>query len=199
MLLKDKLKNHRLILASRSPRRRELLAGCGLDFVLADDYEVEEVYPAYIETDKVAEFLSRLKSDGYPRPLGKSDILITADTVVVCGGEILGKPDGREGAVEMLHKLSGRTHRVITGVTLRGADRTVSFSVFTDVWIRRLSDEEIEYYVDTFAPFDKAGAYGVQEWIGYAAVERIEGSFYNVMGLPIQTLYVTLERFADDC
>lgn len=197
MLLKDKLKDYRLILASHSPRRRELLAGCGLDFVLADGYEVEEVYPAGMPAGEVAVFLAQLKSESYPQELNEGDILITADTIVICGGEILGKPDGRQGAMEMLRRISGRSHRVVTGVALRTAGRTETFSAYSDVWMRDISDEEIEFYVDNYEPFDKAGAYGVQEWIGYAAVKRIEGSFYNVMGLPIQTLYVKLDGLVD--
>ena len=125
------------------------------------------------------------------------DILITADTVVICGGRIFGKPDGREGAAAMLAELSGRRHTVVTGVALRAPGRMSSFSVSSDVWFRPLAEEEIVYYVDTFRPYDKAGSYGIQEWIGYVAIERIEGSFYNVMGLPVQVLYAELGSFVD--
>lgn len=136
-------------------------------------------------------------SEAYPHALGVGDILITADTVVICGGRIFGKPDGREGAAAMLAELSGRRHTVVTGVALRAPGRMRSFSVSSDVWFRPLAEEEIAYYVDTFRPYDKAGSYGIQEWIGYVAIERIEGSFYNVMGLPMQALYAELGSFVD--
>lgn len=197
-LLKDKLHNHRLILASHSPRRRQLLGDCGLEFTLADKYEVEESYPADMAVEAVPEYLAGLKSDGYPEELSDGDILITADTVVILGNRILGKPADRDEAVEMIRSLSGRTHTVITGVVLRSANARCSFSSRSEVRFRELRSEEIEYYVDNFQPFDKAGAYGIQEWIGYAAVEHIEGSFYNVIGLPVQRLYVELEKFLNN-
>lgn len=195
MLLHEKLRGHRLLLASQSPRRRELIAGCGLPFEIAPRYDCAERYPASMPAEEVPLYLSRLKSEAFPAPLAAGDILLTADTVVILDGEVLGKPDGRDGAVEMLRRLSGRTHTVVTGITLRTADRTRSFDARSDVRFRRLSDEEIAYYVDTYRPYDKAGSYGIQEWIGYAAIEGIEGSFYNVMGLPVQKLYVELEKF----
>ena len=166
MLLHEKLQNYRLILASRSPRRRELLAGCDLHFDIAEGYEVEEVYPETLAAEKVPEYLSGLKADGYPYPLADGDILITADTVVISRGRILGKPHSREEAMEMIRELSGRTHLVVTGVSLRDNRRSVSFSAESKVSFRELSDEEIAYYIDTYKPFDKAGAYGIQEWIG---------------------------------
>lgn len=196
-LLKDRLKGRRLILASNSPRRRELMQGAGLEFEVAG-FSVEETYPADLPVAEVAEYLAVLKSESYSHPLGESDILITADTVVVCDGNILGKPAGREEAAAMLAKLSGRRHRVITGAAIRDKERMRRFSVCSDVWFRPLSEEEIGYYVDAFRPYDKAGSYGIQEWIGYVAIERIEGSFYNVMGLPVQALYAELEGFAHD-
>ena len=194
MLLKDKLEGYRLILASASPRRRELLAACDLDFVLADKFECEECYPADLSADNVAEYLSQLKSNAYPYPLGEKDILLTADTVVILGDKILGKPHSEAEAVEMISSLSGATHKVITGVTLRTPLRTISFSAESLVSFRTLDAEEIAYYVEKYRPMDKAGAYGIQEWIGYTAIERIEGSFYNVMGLPVQRLYTTLKE-----
>ena len=175
VLLKDKLHGHRLLLASRSPRRRELLAGAGLAFELADSYDVEETYPPGLPAEEVPGYLAVLKSEAYPHALGVGDILITADTVVICGGRIFGKPDGREGAAAMLAELSGRRHTVVTGVALRAPGRMRSFSVSSDVWFRPLAEEEIAYYVDTFRPYDKAGSYGIQEWIGYVAIERIGG------------------------
>ena len=193
MLLQDRLKNHRLILASASPRRRELLADCDLDFVLAEKFECEECYPADLEAEKVAEYLSQLKSNAYPHALGECDILLTADTVVILGDKILGKPHSAEEAREMIASLSGATHKVITGVTLRTAERTISFSAESLVSFRVLDSEEIDYYVEKYRPMDKAGAYGIQEWIGYIGIEGIEGSFYNVMGLPVQRLYTILK------
>ena len=198
MLLQDRLKNYRLILASASPRRRELLAACDLNFVLADKFECEERYPADLAADKVAEYLSQLKSEAYPYPLNEGDILLTADTVVIAEGEILGKPKDNADAERMLKMLSGATHKVVTGVTLRTTQRTLSFSAESLVSFRTLKEEEIAYYIEQYRPLDKAGAYGIQEWIGYVAIERIEGSFYNVMGLPVQRLYVELERLLKD-
>ena len=194
MLLQDRLKDYRLILASASPRRRELLAACDLDFVLADKFECEERYPADLAADKVAEYLSQLKSNAYPHALGEKDILLTADTVVILGDKILGKPHSEEEAVEMISSLSGATHKVVTGVTLRTAKQTISFSAESLVSFRTLDAEEVRYYVEKYRPLDKAGAYGIQEWIGYIGIEGIEGSFYNVMGLPVQRLYATLKE-----
>ena len=194
MLLQDRLKNHRLILASASPRRRELLADCDLDFVLAEKFECEECYPADLAAEKVAEYLSQLKSNAYPHTLGEGDILLTADTVVILGDKILGKPHSEAEAVEMISTLSGATHKVVTGVTLRTTERTISFSAESLVSFRALDPEEISYYVEKYRPLDKAGAYGIQEWIGYIGIEGIEGSFYNVMGLPTQRLYQALKE-----
>ena len=194
MLLQDKLKDYRLILASASPRRRELLAACDLEFTLAEKFECEECYPADLAADKVAEYLSQLKSNAYPHALGEKDILLTADTVVILGDKILGKPHSEEEAVEMISSLSGATHKVVTGVTLRTAKQTISFSAESIVSFRTLDAEEVRYYVEKYRPLDKAGAYGIQEWIGYIGIEGIEGSFYNVMGLPVQRLYATLKE-----
>lgn len=195
MLLNDKLKHYRLLLASQSPRRRELMTGCGLPYELAPKYDCEEIYPADLPAREVPLYLSRLKSEAYPEPLAQNDILLTADTVVVLDDDVLGKPHSHEEAIQMLHRLSGRCHTVVSGVTLRTTEQMHTFEARTNVWFRSLTDEEIVYYIDTYQPFDKAGSYGIQEWIGYAAIERIEGSFYNVMGLPIQKVYVELEKF----
>lgn len=197
MLLNDKLKGKNLLLASASPRRRALLAAVGLNFTVADKFSVNEVYPPELPAAKVAEYLSGLKSDGYPAALGPDDILLTADTVVICGGVVLGKPRDAEDARRMLAALSGRTHTVVSGVTLRSAQRRTSFSVCTDVRFRELSAEEIDCYVARCSPLDKAGAYGIQEWMGYVGIERIDGSFYNVMGLPTQAVYMALDKFLD--
>ncbi|MBP3474524.1 MAG: septum formation protein Maf [Alistipes sp.] len=195
MLLHDKLKNYRLILASQSPRRRQLLEDADIEFTLAPRFECEESFPSELPAAEVAEYLSRLKSEAYPKPLGESDILLTADTVVIAEGQILGKPADRAEAIAMITLLSGRDHEVVTGTTLRSKDKVQSFSVSSKVRFRVLDTEEIEYYVDRYRPFDKAGAYGIQEWIGYVGIERLEGSFYNVMGLPVQRLYCELKGF----
>ena len=195
MLLHDKLKPYRLILASQSPRRRQLLADAGIEFELAPRFECEESFPDTMPAAEVAEYLSKLKSEAYPEPLGANDILLTADTVVIACSQILGKPADREEAIAMITMLSGCEHEVVTGVTLRSAERMKSFSVVSKVYFRELSLEEIEYYVDTYRPYDKAGSYGIQEWIGYVGIEGIEGSFYNVMGLPVQRLYCELGEF----
>ena len=195
MLLKDKLIGRRLLLASKSPRRSQLLRDCGLDFEVVDGREAEEIYPADMPSEQVAEYLSRVKSDAYADMVEGGDVLITADTIVVAGGEILGKPSDREDAVRMLGLLSGASHTVITGVTLRTTDKVESFSCTSRVKFRTIEPDEVDYYLDTYRPYDKAGAYGIQEWIGYVAIEAIEGSFYNVMGLPVQMLYVRLKEF----
>lgn len=194
MLLQDRLKNYRLILASASPRRRELLAACDIDFVLAEKFECEESFPADLEADKVAEYLSQLKSNAYPHALAEGDILLTADTVVIAGGEILGKPKNNADAERMLKMLSGATHKVVTGVTLRTPLRTISFSAESLVTFRVLENEEIAYYIEKYRPLDKAGAYGIQEWIGYTAIEGLQGSFYNVMGLPVQKVCIAFKE-----
>lgn len=195
MLLHDRLKDFRLILASQSPRRQQLLADAGLRYELAPRFECDELFPDDMAADDVAGYLSRLKSEAYPAELGEGDILLTADTVVVVDNDILGKPSSREEAVAMIRSMSGREHKVITGVTLRSKSAAKTFSVCSDVVFRALSDEEIAYYVDNYRPMDKAGAYGIQEWIGYVGIERINGSFYNVMGLPVQRVYVELQEF----
>ncbi len=197
MLLHDKLRPYRLLLASQSPRRRELISGCGLPFEPTPKYDCEEIYPADLTAEEVPLYLSQLKSRAYPVPLGEKEILLTADTVVILDGEVLGKPRDREDALCMLRRLGGRRHTVVSGVTLRSPHCMRTFDARTSVWLRQLEEEEITYYVDTFHPFDKAGSYGIQEWIGYAAIERIEGSFYNVMGLPIQKVYTELNKFLD--
>lgn len=197
MLLHKKLENYNLILASASPRRRQLLADCGIQFTLAEKFECDETFPATMPCCEVAQHISTLKSNAYPNPLSEKEILLTADTVVIAENKILGKPADRAEAVEMLTLLSGRKHTVITGVTIRTATHTHSFSVESSVYFRALTSEEMDYYIDTYKPFDKAGAYGIQEWIGYVAIEGIEGSFFNVMGLPVQRLYVELDLFIE--
>ena len=195
MLLHEKLADKHLILASASPRRRQLMEEAGMRFTLAAKFECDENYPATLPAAEVASYLSALKSDAYPETLSDNKILITADTTVVVGDAVLGKPADREEACEMLRSMSGRNHKVYTGVTLRSREKKRTFAVETLVYFREMSEEEIAYYVDNYRPFDKAGAYGIQEWIGYVAIERIEGSFFNVMGLPVQRLYTELMDF----
>ncbi|MFR9651964.1 MAG: Maf family protein [Rikenellaceae bacterium] len=195
MLLHKELesKGINLILASQSPRRRALMTECGFTPELVS-IDVDESYPLNLPADEVASYLSNLKSEAYPKELSQNEILITADTIVIIDGEVLGKPNDRGDAIEMLNRLAGSQHSVITGVTLRSAERKETFSSITKVYFAELSREQIEYYVDTYSPYDKAGSYGIQEWIGYVAIERIDGSFYNVMGLPIQRLYSELSK-----
>ncbi len=197
MLLHDKLKSFDLILASQSPRRRELLRAAGIEYRVAEKFECEEHFPVTLQAEEVAPYLSALKSHAYPNMLNHRELLITADTVVVLSGEVLGKPRDEVEARAMLHRLSGTEHSVVTGVTLRLADRERTFAARSIVRFASLSDEQIEYYVDNFKPLDKAGAYGIQEWIGYVGIDSIEGSFYNVMGLPVQRLCRELEAFIE--
>lgn len=197
MILHERLKQYRLILASQSPRRQQLLADAGIEYELAPRFECDELFSEDMPVAEVAEYLSRLKSEAYPTTLQEGDILLTADTVVVAEGKILGKPADRDEAIAMLQMLSGREHEVITGVSLRSASTMQSFSAHSKVRFRKLSDEEIIYYIDTYKPMDKAGSYGIQEWIGYVGIEGIEGSFFNVMGLPIQRVWCELEKFIE--
>lgn len=195
MLLHDKLKEYNVILASNSPRRRELLLGTDISFTQGPKYETDETYPEEMNPLEVPAYLSQIKSDAYPNKLNSKDILITADTIVIVEGQILGKPVDRSDAIRMLQLLSGEKHTVVSGVTIRNNFTSKSFSSVTSVFFRELLPEEIEFYVDNYKPFDKAGSYGIQEWIGYVGIERIEGSFYNVMGLPVQMLYRELDNF----
>lgn len=191
----NNLNKYNVKLASKSPRRRELLKELGINFDIARIIEVEEVYPDSLNTTDVAEFLANIKADAYIDTLEDNDLIITADTVVICENKVLGKPTDRNDALEMIHLLSGKSHNVVTGVTLLSKSKRCSFSVNTEVTFADISTEEATYYVDNFKPFDKAGAYGIQEWIGYAAVKGINGSFYNVMGLPLHRLYQELKQF----
>ena len=195
MLLQDIISGHRLILASASPRRRQLLTGFGIEFDTAPKFGCREEYPDSLPPEEVAGYLSRLKSNAYPEQLEPGDILLTADTTVLVDGRILGKPVDEEDAAQMLRSLSGRSHTVVTGVTLRSVGHMRTFSAESRVRFRKLGEDEIGYYVSSCKPLDKAGAYGIQEWIGYVGIEGIEGSFYNVMGLPLQRLYVELLDF----
>ena len=185
----------RIILGSNSPRRRELLAGLGIDFTVDTGNSFAESAEPGVEAHQVPVDMSLGKSHGFHRPLEDDEILITADTVVIIDGRVLGKPHSREEAEEMLHTLSGRTHEVVTAVTIRYKRGEKCFSVSSIVEFCRLEDWEIDSYIDNFKPYDKAGAYGVQEWIGYVGISRIEGSFYNVMGLPVHRIWQELKKF----
>lgn len=185
----------RIILGSNSPRRRELLAGLGIDFTVDTGNSFTESAEPGVEAHQVPVDMSLGKSHGFHRPLEDDEILITADTVVIIDGRVLGKPHSREEAEVMLHTLSGRTHEVVTAVTIRDKRGEKCFSVSSIVEFCRLEDWEIDSYIDNFKPYDKAGAYGVQEWIGYVGISRIEGSFYNVMGLPVHRIWQELKKF----
>ncbi len=195
------LNGWQIILGSNSPRRRELLKGLDIDFEVDTGNNFQEHFGPEIPYDQVPRLMSEGKSLGFHRPLKEKEILITADTMVILPpdgnrpGEILGKPKDREDAIRMLRDLSGREHHVTTAVTLRSTQRQETFDVTTEVWFKALSDEEITYYVDTYKPFDKAGAYAIQEWIGHAGITRIEGSYFNVVGFPVQRVYEALLRF----
>lgn len=193
--LQTKLQKRKLILASASPRREQLLSGLDLPFSIEYNENLSEDYHPETDPTLVPLHLAELKSYGFPRDLDNAEILITADTLVYCNGEILGKPADRDDAIRILWKLSGNMHEVITGVTIRSNKNKKSFTSVTKVYFRTLSLEEIAYYTDNYSPYDKAGAYGAQEWIGYIAIEKIEGSFFNVMGLPVQRLYQELSLF----
>ena len=185
----------KIILASNSPRRKELLAGLDLQFEVRVLQSIDESYPADLPTQKIAEFISKKKADAYVETMADDELVITADTVVILGDEVMGKPHDEADAKRMLGELSGQTHQVATGVTLSTRQRQMSFSVVTNVTFKQLSADEIDYYVRTYQPMDKAGAYGIQEWIGYIGVTALEGSYFNVMGLPVQRIYEALKTF----
>ena len=191
----DNLKKYDIILASNSPRRRELLKGLGVEFRAISLPDIDESYPENLKGGDIPAYISEQKSNSYKEFLEDNTLLITADTIVWLGDKQYGKPTDAEDAKSMLKELSGNTHTVYTGVTLLTKDKTKTFIAASDVKFATLSDEEIDYYVNTFTPMDKAGAYGIQEWIGYIGVESINGSYFNVMGLPIQRLYRELKEF----
>lgn len=191
----DNLRKFNILLASKSPRRRELLSHLRIPFKVVTLGNVDESYPDGMPPLEVAQYISERKADAYHRFIGDDELLIAADTVVVLGDKIFGKPKNADEAVEMLHQLSGHTHQVASGVTILTKNKRTSFTSVTDVTFTELTDEDIRYYIDNYAPFDKAGGYGIQEWIGCVAVESINGSFYNVMGLPVHRLYQELRFF----
>ena len=193
-MINDSLNNYRIILASRSPRRQQLLRELGLKFdVVIKKYT--ETYPEGLRSEEIARYVAHGKAISFKKEISDKEIVITADTIVWCNNKVLGKPQNSEDAIRILKEISGNTHEVITGVCLYSKTKEVIFSVSTKVTFDTLSEEEIRYYVDEFKPFDKAGAYGIQEWIGIAACSKIEGSYFNVVGLPVQRLYKELQRF----
>jgi septum formation protein len=184
-----------VVLASNSPRRRELLAGLGLQFKVRVLPDIDESYPPELPVTETAQYVATIKARAYQETLAEDELLITADTVVIVGNQVLGKPADDADAHQMLRMLSGRTHQVVTGVCLTTQQMHREFSVTTNVTFKQLTDEEIEYYVKHYHPLDKAGAYGIQEWIGYIGCTALEGSYFNVMGLPVQRIYQELSYF----
>lgn len=189
----ENLSKYDIVLASNSPRRRELLAGLGVDFRVETVKGIDESYDESLPLNEVAAYLSQKKASAYQ--LTANELIITADTIVLCAGEVMGKPQDRDDAYRMIRALSGCTHEVITGVTVASRDKSETFSNVTEVTFASLSDEEIYHYIDVYRPYDKAGAYGIQEWIGYMGITGINGCYYNVMGLPVNHLYTVLKTF----
>lgn len=188
---------NKLVLGSKSPRRQALVKELGYPVEIRID-EIEEIYPDYLEAQKVPEYLARLKAQPLINSLSEGEVLITSDTVVLLDGNVVGKPKDRDDAFAMLQKLSGNQHLVVTGVALNSKEKEICFSTHTEVYFSELTEEEIEHYVDTYQPMDKAGSYGIQEWIGYIGVREIRGCYYNVMGLPLHDLYHKLKEFNPD-
>lgn len=190
----ENIQNYKIVLASNSPRRRELLSGLNLDYTVRVLPDIDESYPDYLKGEEIPMYISREKADAYRNSMNENELIITADTVVYIHGKVLGKPKSLEEAKEMLRKLSGNTHQVITGVSLTTREIQRTFSAVTQVTFDVLTEDEIEFYVEKYRPLDKAGAYGVQEWIGFVGVSQLEGSYFNVMGLPVQRLYQELKK-----
>ena len=190
----NNLKDYQLILASQSPRRHQMLKELGLDFKIQTK-DVEEIYPDHLKGEEIPVYLAKLKAEAFVLDLNEKELVITADTIVCVDDMVLGKPKDRDDAVDMLKTLSGRSHQVISGVCLKSKHKEASFSTTTHVHFKELSLDEIDYYIDNYKPFDKAGAYGIQEWIGFVGIDGIEGSYFNVVGLPIQRLYQELSTF----
>lgn len=192
------LKGKKIILGSNSPRRKELLAGLDIDFEVDTRNTFEEIYDPQTPHERIPEVLSEGKSYGFHRELAEDEILITSDTLVLCEDRVMGKPHDHDEAADMLRFLSGRQHKVITAITLRDRERCSTVSDTAVVWFKELSDSEIEYYIEEYKPFDKAGAYGIQEWIGYMGINKIEGSYFTIMGLPVHLVYQELIRFVEN-
>lgn len=193
-MILDNLKNYKVILASNSPRRRELLSGLGINYEVKVLPGIDETYPDTLTGEEIPVYIAREKADAYRPTMERDELIITADTIVYTDGEVLGKPKDAQDARRMLHLLSGRSHQVITGVCITTRERQHSFACVTEVTFDRLTDEEINFYIDRYQPMDKAGAYGIQEWIGFVGVSGLQGSYFNVMGLPVQRLYQELKK-----
>lgn len=191
----DNLKKYNIVLASNSPRRRELLSGLGIEFEVRVLPDIKESYPEGLDAKEIPLYIAAEKAEANRSQMRPGDLLITADTVVVCDGKALGKPADAAEACSMLRQLSAKTHQVVTGVCMMSAQKQSKFAVTTDVTFKELTPDEINYYVNEYRPYDKAGAYGIQEWIGYIGVTGINGSFFNVMGLPVQRVYKELLMF----
>lgn len=191
----ENLKKYHLVLASNSPRRKELLAGLDLTFEVRVLPDIDESYPEHLSCEEIPQHISLKKAKAYQRSMAEDELIITADTIVWSDGQVLGKPTDAEDAKQMLRLLSGKAHQVATGVTLLTKDQQKTFAVVSEVVFDELSEEEIDYYVAHYRPMDKAGAYGIQEWIGYVGVTSLKGSYFNVMGLPVQRLYKELKSF----
>lgn len=189
-----KIKDYNIILASNSPRRKELLTALNIDFSVKVLPDIAENYPASTPTEEIALYISKEKANAYKATMKEKDLIITADTVVIVENEVLGKPKNKEVAQQMLRKISGRTHQVITGVCLLTKTFQHTFKVSTDVTFKELSEAEINYYIDNYQPYDKAGAYGIQEWIGCIGVTSLSGSYFNVMGLPVQRIWEEINK-----
>lgn len=190
----ENIQHYKIVLASNSPRRRELLSGLNLEYTVRVLPDIDESYPDTLKGEEIPMYISREKAEAYRNSMAEDELIITADTVVCINEKVLGKPQTLEEAKEMLRELSSKTHQVITGVCLMTRDLQRTFSATTQVTFDVLTEDEIEFYVEKFRPLDKAGAYGVQEWIGFVGVSRLEGSYFNVMGLPVQRLYQELKK-----
>jgi len=193
-MLIEKIKDYQIILATQSPRRHYLMQKAGFDFIVSDLHSVEEIYPNGLDKYEIPIYLAELKSKAYSKSLEENEILITADTIVWLQNKVIGKPENSEDAYRILKKLAGNMHEVITGVSIRTRNTFHSFYAHTEVFFSKISDEELKFYIESQNPFDKAGAYGIQDWIGFIGIEKIRGSYFNVMGLPIQKLYRELEN-----
>lgn len=191
-MLREKLSNYNIILASGSPRRQQFLRDLDIPFTIQLK-EVDEIYPQHLQSNEITEYLADLKANAFSE-LNENDLLITSDTIVWLDNKALGKPKDSEDAFDMLSQLSGKKHQVITSVSIKGKNFQKMISDTTDVYFKELSTEEIDYYINTYQPFDKAGSYGIQEWIGFIGIESIKGSYFNVMGLPVQKLYKELMK-----
>ncbi len=194
-MILENLKKYNILLASKSPRRQNLLKELGIKFNTITNINTNETYPDNIDIIKVPEYLAKKKAQSYTKIIINNNLLITADTIVILNNQIINKPHNKQNAKEILNKISGKEHTVITGVCITSEKKQICFSEKSKVFFDNLTNQEIDYYINKYNPIDKAGAYGIQEWIGYIGIKKIEGSFYNIMGLPIQKLYKHLKNY----